>query len=91
MTLEFPGAYSGGATPVPIPNTEVKPSSADGTARETVWESRSAPGNLYWLGCVFRRTRAFFFFVFYGAQSDILKFEPIVVGKVCPPNLMMKI
>ena len=29
------GGYSGGAPPVPIPNTEVKPYSADGTARET--------------------------------------------------------
>ncbi len=28
----FPGGYSGGETPVPIPNTEVKPSSADGTS-----------------------------------------------------------
>src|SRR5206468_6659843 len=27
----------------PIPNTEVKPATADGTARETVWESRSLP------------------------------------------------
>ena len=24
-------------TPVPIPNTEVKPYNADGTARETLW------------------------------------------------------
>ena len=32
-------------TPVPIPNTTVKLHSADGTARETVWESRSSPGN----------------------------------------------
>src|SRR5476651_2568786 len=30
-------------TPVPIPNTEVKPHTADGTAWETVWESRSLP------------------------------------------------
>jgi hypothetical protein len=29
--------------PVPIPNTEVKLFSADGTARVTVWESRSSP------------------------------------------------
>ncbi len=29
--------------PVPIPNTEVKLFSADGTAWETVWESRSPP------------------------------------------------
>ena len=27
-----------------MPNTAVKPSSADGTARVTVWESRSLPG-----------------------------------------------
>ena len=40
---EFRG-HSGGGTPGPIPNPEVKPSSADGTARETVWESRSPPG-----------------------------------------------
>ena len=38
------GGDSGGVTPVPIPNTEVKPSSADGTAWVTVWESRTPPG-----------------------------------------------
>ena len=30
-------------TPVPIPNTMVKPQTADGTALETVWESRWPP------------------------------------------------
>jgi hypothetical protein len=30
-------------TPVPIPNTAVKVFSADGTAREAEWESRSLP------------------------------------------------
>ena len=30
-------------TPVPIPNTTVKTQAADGTALETVWESRWAP------------------------------------------------
>ena len=30
-------------TPVPIPNTMVKPQAADGTALETVWESRWPP------------------------------------------------
>ena len=40
----FPGGDGGGVTPVPIPNTEVKPSSADGTALETRWESRTLPG-----------------------------------------------
>ena len=30
-------------TPVPIPNTMVKTQTADGTALETVWESRWPP------------------------------------------------
>src|SRR6266511_5329900 len=37
------GGHGGGETPGPIPNPEVKPSSADGTALETGWESRSPP------------------------------------------------
>jgi hypothetical protein len=37
------GGYGEEATPVPIPNTEVKLFSADGTARGPVWESRSPP------------------------------------------------
>ena len=32
-----------GATRVPIPNTRVKAGTADGTALETVWESRRLP------------------------------------------------
>ena len=32
-----------GETPVPIPNTTVKTQTADGTALETMWESRWAP------------------------------------------------
>ena len=32
-----------GDTPVPIPNTKVKTWAADGTALETVWESRWLP------------------------------------------------
>ena len=32
-----------GDTPVPIPNTTVKTQTADGTALETVWESRWPP------------------------------------------------
>src|SRR3954464_3835340 len=43
-----PGSkYAGGhrirVPPVPIPNTEVKPDTADGTVWETAWESRSLP------------------------------------------------
>ena len=43
-SLKFPGGHRRGVTPVPIPNTEVKLSTADGTAWVTVWESRSLPG-----------------------------------------------
>ncbi len=39
-----PGNHDRGETPVPIPNTEVKPSGADGTARGSEWESRALPG-----------------------------------------------
>ena len=39
----FSGGYGGGATPDPIPNSVVKPSSADGTAGVTLWESRTLP------------------------------------------------
>jgi hypothetical protein len=39
-----PGGLTGGATPVPIPNTEVKPSKADDTAAVRQWESRTLPG-----------------------------------------------
>src|SRR5947207_11346787 len=50
---ETPGSQHAGGhrirvTPVPIPNTEVKPDTADGTARETVWESRSLPALFTW-------------------------------------------
>ena len=43
-TRKSSGGNSGGEPPVPIPNTEVKPSSADGTAGAAPWESRSSPG-----------------------------------------------
>ena len=41
---KFPGGHRGRVTPVPIPNTEVKTATADGTACEGAWESRSLPG-----------------------------------------------
>jgi hypothetical protein len=34
------GGHSGGETPLPIPNREVKPACADGTRRATSRESR---------------------------------------------------
>lgn len=42
-SLKTSGDLSEGVTPDPIPNSAVKPFSADGTTRENVWESRSLP------------------------------------------------
>ena len=53
----IPGGLSGGETPVPISNTEVKPSSADGTTRKSVWESRSLPG--FFIACDLLSKRGF--------------------------------
>ena len=44
LPCKIPGGHRRRVTPVPIPNTEVKPSTADGTAWVTAWESRSLPG-----------------------------------------------
>ena len=44
MNGYFSGDYSGGETLDPIPNSIVKPSSANGTAWETLRESRTSPG-----------------------------------------------
>ena len=49
--MSVPGGHTGGAPPVPIPNTEVKPSKADATAAARQWESRTLPGykqKAYW-------------------------------------------
>ena len=43
MWLQFSGDFVGRVTPVPIPNTEVKPVGADDTAWVPVWESRKLP------------------------------------------------
>src|ERR671917_384069 len=40
------GGHSVGATPLPIPNREVKPDSADGTRGESPRESRTPPNYL---------------------------------------------
>ena len=44
------------ATPVPIPNTMVKLLSADGTARETEWKSRTLLGQYGSLAQLVRAT-----------------------------------
>ena len=46
LAMNFFGGYSEEVTPVPIPNTEVKLFSADGTAWAAMWESRTPPENL---------------------------------------------
>src|SRR3954453_19727999 len=41
--LAISGGFGEGETPLPIPNREVKPLSADGTWSERTWESRTPP------------------------------------------------
>ncbi len=43
----FCGGFGEREIPVPIPNTAVKPLSADDTARATLWESKSPPHSLF--------------------------------------------
>src|SRR5438128_1178608 len=45
VILKIAGDWSAGATPVPIPNTVVKPCSADGTPFERTRESRPSPAS----------------------------------------------
>ncbi len=47
LAFKIPGDYRERATPVPIPNTEVKPLIADGTMWFAAWESRTLPGFLF--------------------------------------------
>ena len=42
------GVFNGEGPPVPIPNTEVKLTSADNTCLETDWEDRSMPTQKVW-------------------------------------------
>ncbi len=45
-STDFPTVPRAGATPVPIPNTEVKPCFGDGTAGFPLWESSATVGSL---------------------------------------------
>ena len=45
--ITLSGGDNEGVPPVPIPNTEVKPFSADGTWLETARESRSLPDSIF--------------------------------------------
>ena len=46
MFVQIPGDHGKGETPDPIPNSEVKPFSAECTARVAGWENRTLPGQL---------------------------------------------
>ena len=61
-TILFGGDDSQRATPVPIPNTEVKSLGADGTAGEAQWESRLSPP---------------FLFFFYKLRPQILSLKKV--------------
>ena len=56
------GGHRRGATPVPIPNTEVKPSTGDGTNGAIRWESSKLPGFIIKKGRALK-VRPFFFMV----------------------------
>lgn len=43
----FAAVNSVGETPGPIPNPEAKPYSANGTATDRMWESRTPPQHTY--------------------------------------------
>ena len=47
LIANYSGDYNREATPVPIPNTEVKLSSAEDTWLVTTWENKSSPEFLY--------------------------------------------
>src|SRR5262245_29760159 len=80
LNIEFPGGNRSRVTPVPIPNTEVKPATADGTARVTVWESRSLPG--LFSGPRWSTTSAAFFFVRRDLSPDVPLYLSCRVGFV---------
>ena len=45
--IVFAGVFSSEATPVPIPNTEVKLACGDGIAGLSLWESSTMPALFY--------------------------------------------
>ena len=59
-------------TPVPIPNTKVKPGHADGTSLEAEWKSKSPP--VYMLGCIF-------------VQGDIFEAKSVSQLNKCDTNV----
>ena len=69
--IKFLGGHSSEVTPDPIPNSEVKLTSADGTAGETLWESRSPPRFRFETGkCLIALPRFQFFFKLFVLLSQ---------------------
>src|SRR5262252_1119256 len=66
----FLGDRSEEDPPVPIPNTEVKLLSPDGTAQATVWESRTSPGFIHHTKAL-RIFGGLFVFVPAGSQRTV--------------------
>ena len=81
------GGHGGGDTPVPIPNTAVKPARADGTWGETPWESRSSPE--YFSKPPARRAGGFLFLHSYFRKSSLLprtRLAPLAVPSGGQPS-----
>src|SRR5688500_11948442 len=72
-----PGDSSGEAIPVPIPNTEVKLSSAEDTERAAFRENRSSPGS-----CAFRGIRLAMLAAMNMADADPPRADPAVRASV---------
>ena len=70
--FQFPGGLTARVTPVPIPNTEVKPRRADDTALETTRERRSPPG-LKFKGRIRQKRMRPFLFLRPPSHSGILR------------------
>ena len=66
-----------GVTPVPIPNTMVKTQAADGTALETVWESRWLPNLLKENFVVINKLKTKFFAYVDFANANIFSIKSL--------------
>ena len=77
------GGYSSRVTPDPISNSEVKPTCADGTARVTVWESRSSPNYFCIVGIPARHETP--------TSSDVGVFFCGCIAYGPPPHLLIHI
>ena len=70
------GGHRRGVTPVPIPNTVVKPSTADGTCLKRGWESMKLPGFILKKADL-TKGRPFFFLEWFGVLSVLTRPNPV--------------